>query len=109
MGLAAAKHPELYDKIVNFTLEVDWEDYYTGITPYEKSEDLVNVYTFVHMKTPALPNGRIIEYLDEGCILSSTELNYDDTPVHRMVDSMIPGRNFAYTDSFDLVQIEDLG
>lgn len=104
----AAKFPDLYQNIVQKTLQTEFQEYYTDITPYQKSPDLVTLYTFVHQKTPALPNGRIIQYLDEDIILSSTELNYDDVPFHRMIDTPIPGSNFSYTDSFDLLQVEDL-
>jgi hypothetical protein len=104
----AAKHPDLYDEIVNKTLEVEDGEYYTEISPYMKSADLVTMYTFVHQKTAALPNGRIIQYLDDNIILSSSELNYDDVPYHRLVDQPITGSNFSYTESFDLLQVQDL-
>lgn len=104
----AAKHPELYEQIVNKTLQLEQQEYYTELTAYGKSSDLINMYTFVHQKTPALPDGRVIQYIDEAIILSSDKLTYDDLPYHRMVDSPIPHTNFSYTDAFDMITIEDL-
>lgn len=104
----AAKYPALYDKIVNKTLETEYQEYYQDVTPYQKSQDLITLYTFVHKKTPALPDGRLIKYIDEDIILSSEPLLYEDTPWHRMVDTPINGSNFSYTDAFDLLQVEDL-
>lgn len=104
----AARHPELYSKIVAKTLESKYLEFYTDIIPMQQSTDLVELFTFVHVKSPALPNGRIIRYLNGDIILSADELNYDDIPFHRMVDSPITGQNFAYTDSFDLLEVTDL-
>ena len=105
----AARHPQLYDNIVTRNLEIDPMEYYAMMLQYQEySDDLVTLYTFVHKKTAALPEGRIIQYLSEDCILSASNMNYDEVPYHRMVDSAIPESNFSYTDSFDMLMVHDL-
>lgn len=107
----ANKHPEIYDQIISERIQTAYpEEYYINNVyhNYGESKDLVTLYTFVHKKSPALPDGRIIQFLSENCILSEEALKYDDLPWHRMVDSAIPESNFSYTDSFDMLMVHDL-
>lgn len=104
----AAKFPEQYDEIVSCTLEHVQDEHYLNFTSDEASKDLVFVYTLYHKKSPSLPEGRVISYINERIILRADPMSYEDFPVHRMVDVAIPNTNFSYTDAFDMLQAADL-
>jgi len=104
----AARYPEQYDAIVACSLKHDRDEDYRRYDEQQVANDLVYVYTLFHRKTAALPAGRILKYINADIILDSDPLSYKDYPVHRMVDVPIPGTNFSYTDSFDMLQVQDL-
>lgn len=104
----AARYPALYDEIVACTLKHEDGEHYLKFSGDEVSKDLVYVYTLYHKKTSALPEGRIISYINPDIVLSATPMSYEDFPVHRMIDVPIPNTNFSYTDAFDMLQPADL-
>ena len=71
-----------------------------------QSYDLVPVYTFIHKKTPALPQGRYVQWCG-GIKLLDTAYPYKRLNVHRMAPSEWMGSPFGYTIAFDLLAIQD--
>lgn len=104
----AAKNPELYDEIIACSVERVENEHYIKYSGDDTSKDLVYVYTLYHKKTAALPEGRVISYINEDVILSADPMSYKDFPVHRMIDVAIPNTNFSYTDAYDMLQLADL-
>jgi hypothetical protein len=106
----AAKHPELADEIETTGFYRDPLEHFVNYIDYSANEesDLVFLYRFFHKKTASCPEGRYIEYLDESTILRDTTLDYEDFPVHRIADTDIQGINFAFTDAFDMLEIQSL-
>lgn len=77
---------------------------------FDVGTDLVPVYHFVHKRTPALPNGRLIVYCSQNIILYDGPCPppYDETlPDFRMVPGEIFGSTEGWTDAFDLQGIQE--
>jgi hypothetical protein len=87
-GVNGQKNKALYDKIVS--LDSRTKDNFPGvITNSLDSErqrknddisDLIPVYTLMHKKTDALPEGRIATFLSEDILLYAAPLPYEDIP-----------------------------
>ena len=104
----AAKYPDLYNEITGLGFERDILEHYLSYINYSDSEDLVTMYTLIHKRTASVPKGRIINYINSSIILDDTELTHQNYPLHRIVDTEIKGKNFGYTDSFDMLQVQEL-
>lgn len=106
----AAKHPEMYHEIISCTLDHVHDEHYLtyDADDEEAGKDLVYVYTLYHKKNAALPEGRVISYINEDIILSADPMSYQDFPVHRMIDTPISNTNFSTSDAFDMLQVADL-
>jgi len=103
----AAKYPELATEIVKQSLVRNTRQHYLSyIYNDNASRDLVYVYRFFHKRTASVPNGRIMEYISSDLILRDSDLPYEDYPIHRIIDTEIKGRNFGYTDAYDLLELQ---
>jgi hypothetical protein len=103
----AAKFPDLRDKILN-----DSDDYIelarTTTLNYVDLEnsDNIAVYTLLHPPTPALPNGRYAQILDNRTVLMDGPIPYDETHVYRLAPDEETGTIFGYTVAFDLLPVQ---
>jgi hypothetical protein len=71
------------------------------------SEDYCLKYTLIHKKCPTLPEGRLLEFIDNNCILLDSPLPYDDLPIHRFYISEQEGSPFADTHAWGLLPLQD--
>lgn len=104
----AAKYPELYNEILNANFERPMDEHYLNYNNWNDTKDLVVTYTLYHKRTAACPNGRIVKFINQNIILSDGDLPMQDYPLHRISDTDIKGKNFAYTDAFDMLGLQDL-
>lgn len=105
----AAQYPEKADQIkaINFS---EMERYRYGFiyAGGEQSSE-IPVYTFMHKRTPSMPQGRIFKVLEAGIFLGpSGPLPFKNLPVHRMVSSDLLGTIFGYTPARDLLGIQQV-
>lgn len=104
----AAKFPELNDQILN-----DCDDYLelARTTTFNifnlEDTDNIAVYTLLHKPTPAMPNGRYTQILDNGTILMDGPLPYDETHVYRIAPDEETGTIFGYSVGFDLLPVQE--
>jgi hypothetical protein len=104
----SAKFPELSEEILN-----DSDDYLelarTTTLNFLNLEDSDNiaVYTLLHPPTPAMPQGRYTEILDNGTVLMDGPIPYDETHVYRIAPDEETGTIFGYTVGFDLLPIQE--
>lgn len=68
--------------------------------------DLIAVYEFFHRKSPSVPAGRYVKFLEDGTLLSDQELQYREIPVRRIAPGVIHGSPFCYTPIFDLLGVQ---
>ena len=102
-----AVYPDMAEKIKGLSVDKDIQIRRFGHTLTENEDDLVCLYTFVHRKTPALPNGRIIKFLDSETILIDSPLPFNDFPVYRIAPADQEETTFGYTIAFDLLAIQE--
>lgn len=102
-----AKFPESEKNIRGLSVDKDIQIRRFGHTLTENEDDLVCLYTFIHKKTPALPNGRIIKFVDSETVLLDSPLPFDDFPVYRIAPSDQEETTFGYTVAFDLLAIQE--
>lgn len=70
-------------------------------------QDTVWHYTFYHRKTPALPNGRIVEFVGDDILLTDGPLPYKDVMIHPILPGKVQGTQLGYTPAFDLLSLND--
>lgn len=107
----AAQYPHLKDKIENLALKGAGDDsrrYQFG--QGEDSTTQAPIFYFIHKRTHALPNGRMIIYCDPDCVLfdGPAPPPYDEIlPVFRIVPGEVFGTTEGYSDAFDLIGIQE--
>jgi hypothetical protein len=102
----AAKYPEQKDDILQMETKDKKNRYdFTGVF-YDESDDIA-VYEFYHKRTEALPEGRYIMFVDTNVVLVDTVMPYRDLPVYRVAPADILGTPYGYSDTFDVLPIQD--
>lgn len=102
----AAKYPENEDAILKLETKSDKERYnFTG-SYYDQTDD-VSVYEFFHKKTESVPNGRYLLFVESNIVLMDSPMPYRKLPVYRIAAGDILGTPYGYTDTFDLLPIQE--
>ena len=102
----AAQFPELAEQILNFK---ESKSDYGQAADYYRDQDqaLIPHYTFVHRRSPAVSNGRQVEFLSGDLVLTDGPLPYRELPVYPIFPSKIQGTQLGYSPSFDLLSLND--
>lgn len=104
----AARYPEMADKILALATDpAVWRERRIGRPVIEGDGDQIPLYTFYHDKTPAVPNGRLVEFFDPETITLDSPLPYDKRPIYRVVASEQDNTPFGYTIGWDLLAIQE--
>lgn len=103
----AAQYPEKARQICDHSIATDWDNTRITATRGEKSEH-VPLFMAFHKKTPALPFGRQIFYLDSNCWLEDEALEYREFPIKTMMPSPVESINFGYSTAFDLLPLQQV-
>jgi hypothetical protein len=104
-----AEHPDFEEEILSCPMvdtSSDREPSFSlrgGKNP--RADDLIYHYTLLHKKTPAVPDGRIVKYID-GAVLFDGEMVYDSFPAKRVVADNLLDTPYGYSVSFDLLPIQ---
>jgi hypothetical protein len=101
----AARYPEMAESILAKSDRSETEG--LGYFGRKNATDLVAHYTFVHKKTRAVPQGRLVQLLGEDCVLFDGGSPYSDLPVYRVVPDDIEGTAFGDTQMWDLMGPQD--
>lgn len=102
-----AQRPDLTDDIKGLSIPYTLQRYRFGhiIDSQTANDDLIPVYTFLHRKTAACPNGRLIQYLDDTTYITDTAMPYDEIPLYPMIPELQPFNNFGITVMTSLVKL----
>lgn len=104
------KYPDLADRIADVQC-IDNLDVNEVLvqTAARNVPDDVPVYTFYHAKTDALPEGRLLTFLDtqDKIILSDGPLPFPEIPLYRMAPGELQETVFGYTVGYDLMPLQD--
>lgn len=102
----AAKYPEYKDEILRQETKSEKERYNFNGSFYEKTEDIA-LYEFYHKKTEAMPDGRYLLFVSDDAVLMDSPMPYRRLPVYRVSPGDILGTPYGYTDTFDLLPIQE--
>lgn len=102
----AAKFPSLADKIL--INQDNLEQLQQTIFNYVESDenDNISVFTMLHDVTPAMPQGRYVEFLYNGTVLIDGPLPYRKKHVYRISPNNQTGTIFGYTTGYDLLPLQ---
>lgn len=102
-----AKFPDLADKIEGLPSKNESNDMYSIKTLVNIDSDDVVYYEFYHRPTPAVPNGRVVVFLDKDIVLLDGPLPYRTLPVYRIAPEEKIGSCFGYTVGYDLIPVQE--
>jgi len=104
----AVKFPDLADKIL--TLSIDpamWKERRLGRPFTVDEKDSIPKYRFYHRKTPAVPQGRFVEFYSSEIVTTEGPLPTKGIPVYRTTSSEQDGSPFGYTIAWDLLALQE--
>lgn len=102
----AAKYPEQADEILKQAKVSDLNKYNFSGAFYDETDDIF-IYEFYHKKTESIPDGRYLLFVDSNAILMDAPMPYRKLPVYRISPADILGTPYGYTDTFDLLPIQE--
>lgn len=76
-------------------------------TTLKNQSDLIPVYYFYHKPTPAIPDGRFVQFISDNVILFDGPLPYRGIPVFRIAPGNISGTPLGYSPAFDLLPLQE--
>ena len=101
----AAQYPEFSVEILASTMETDPSDIQTPWFSHDE-EDFVYKMTLFYSRTPAMPDGRMVEICSTQ-VLKDSALNYDKVPVFRIVAGDVLQTVFADSPAVELVPLQE--
>jgi hypothetical protein len=111
----AIKYPQVSEEILNISTDITSGKRYvdpTKIIPAAgvgtKHTELIDVYEFIHKRTPSVPNGRYTVFLQDGTVLFDGPLQFKTMPIYRICAANLLGSPFGYTVAFDLLGIQQM-
>lgn len=106
----AARFPASREKVLLGSDRSSLEDCFLcsyQSTAAQDDTDDIPVFEFRHDKTPAMPEGRLVLFTSDDCILYDGPLPYRDINVHRINSSDLIGTPFGYSPMFDLLGLQE--
>lgn len=102
-----AQRPDLQQELQGLSIPSELQRFRFGhiIDSQTANDDLIPVYTFMHRKTAACPNGRLIQYVDDTTCITDTGMPYDEIPLYPMLPENQPFNNFGMTVMTSLVKL----
>lgn len=104
----AAQYPDMAEDIKDMSLDmtmfVGLNRFYTDMM---NQSEIIAVYTFVHKRTTAMPEGRETILLDDDLILSDGPIPYKNFPIVRLAPEEQDFNQMGYTVAFDILAIQE--
>jgi hypothetical protein len=103
-----AQRPDLMDELKGYSMPTTLQRFRFGhiVDAQTSNSDLIPVYTFIHRKTAACPDGRITQYIDADTWVLDTALPYDEIPLYPMMPDQTLFNNFGSTVMTSLVKLQ---
>ena len=99
----AVEYPQFEEDIMSNSMEANTKDrqIYPCLSPVS---DIIWVWTLFHDRTAAMPQGRMLKFIDDTIILEDGPLpeEYYGLPGHRMAPEDLAGSPWGYSDTVDL-------
>lgn len=104
----AARYPDLADRIIRLGTDNETLRNLRFASGKQMETDLIPVYKFYHKKTPAVPNGKFVEFLDSDLITMEGPLPYKNIPAYRITPDDQIKSVFGYTVAYDLMPLQEI-
>lgn len=110
----AASFPEKADQIIQLQRDRKQDSLYdfanTSITVGKDKSSLIDLYIFLHEKTPSVPQGRMTVFFKDAGSLWTFDgpLPYDEIPRVRVCPSEQVLGKFGYSNTNDLLSLQDV-
>jgi len=103
-----AQRPDLTDELKGYSMPTTLQRFRFGhiVDAQTSNSDLIPVYTFIHRKTAACPDGRITQYIDSDTWILDTAIPYDEIPLYPMMPDQTLFNNFGSTVMTSLVKLQ---
>ena len=105
-----AKYPELEEQILAVRDNEKYEDVIDlsyKLNQAKVEDDQITVKTFYHEKTPALPQGRMVTFIDDKTVLFDGPLPYKKIYLFPISPSHAFKTAFGHSNAFDLIPLQD--
>lgn len=104
----AAKYPQYETEILQTSSSPsNMRRQRIGHAAFEGEEDQIWLYTFIHQKTPAVPDGRLVQFIDNSnVVLIDSPLPHKKI-LHRIAPREQHGTIFGYSIAYDLLPIQE--
>jgi hypothetical protein len=105
-----ARFPDLEEEIDASDTKKQWNNIHLELpvvfyNPYDTN--LIEVFTYYHKKTAALPDGRMTMFLCDGTVLYDGDLPYARIPVFRIVASEMLNTPQGYSPATDIAPLQE--
>lgn len=98
-----AMYPDKEKELVSKSFEAsDYRRYVRRRYRFEKSEDFVEILSFYHKKTKAVPEGRLMLQVED-CVLLDNPLPYEGIPAFCLTENNEVGSPYGNTKNWDLI------
>jgi hypothetical protein len=106
----AEKFPEYREEIVSQQTGLTSQNHYLGgqFLDRDSTSDQIPILTFYHSRTAGCPEGRQMELLIDGTVLSDSILMYERIPVSRIAPSDQIGSPMGMSVSVDLLPLQEM-
>jgi hypothetical protein len=102
----AARYPKWSERVVELSPGANLGD--TQLTyAVDTDSDVIPVYYAFHQKSAAVPEGRMVIFIDAEIILADGDLAYREIPMYRMAGRDLWGSPFGYSRAFDLLPLQE--
>lgn len=102
----AARYPKYADEVTAITVGGNIGDTQLSYSIASDS-DIVPIYYFFHMKSPAVPKGRLTIFVDTNIILADGDLPYREIPLYRMASRELWGSPYGYSRAIDTLPLQE--
>ena len=103
-----AVRPDLKDKLAGMYIPQEMQRFRFGhmIDGSNSDKDLIPVYTLLHNKTKACPEGRWLQFVDDKTFVIDTALPFEEIPMYPFYPDEEPEANFGATVMASLVPLQ---
>jgi hypothetical protein len=99
-------YKEYRDEIEGMTYKYDFMRDLDEYTSFNKSGDVVQVYTLWHNQTPSMPLGRKTVMIGDSLVVEDGVLPYENVPLARMNSGFLDRTPFGYSMAFDMLPLQ---
>lgn len=104
-----SRYPDAKKEILSQNSEDIDKTKQLGLRHLDEDSDIIPMWSFYHLPSPQLPNGRLQKRLEDGTVLYDGPYPYGDRfNVFRISPGEVFGSTEGYTDMYDILALQDV-